>query len=77
MPAEPMTNFPNEAQLVALRAWYAGVSSLEAVERYLPEQIHTRQSSRGMIGQIRKQLIAIAKEKRQAAILKIIVTDRP
>jgi len=67
-----MTDFPNEAQLAALRAWYAGVSSLEAVERYLPGQKQKGQSARGMIGQIRVQLIASAKVKRQDALLKII-----
>ena len=72
MPAEPITDFPNDAQLAALRAWYAGVSSLEAVERFLPEQKQGGQSARGMIGQIRAQLITIAKEKRQAALLKIL-----
>ena len=67
-----MTDFPNEPQLAALRAWYAGVSSREAVERYLPEQKQRGQSARGMIGQIRAQLIAIAKEKHQAALLIVI-----
>ena len=72
MPDESLIDFPNEAQLAALRAWYAGVSSLEAVERYLPEQKQRGQSARGMIGQIRAQLITIAKEKHQAALLKIL-----
>lgn len=71
MPDESLIDFPNEAQLAALRAWYAGMGSREAIERYLPGQKQAEQSARGMIGRIRAQLIAIATEKRQAALLQI------
>ena len=29
--------FPVESELGALRAWYAGLSSREAVDRYMPD----------------------------------------
>jgi hypothetical protein len=53
--------FPGEAELAALRGWYAGLSSRESVARYLETQKASGQSSRGMIGSIRRQLISIAR----------------
>ena len=33
-----LEGFPVESELAALRAWYAGLSSREAVDRYLPDR---------------------------------------
>ncbi|WP_145758178.1 MULTISPECIES: phage integrase family protein [unclassified Burkholderia] len=52
--------FPEAASLAALRSWYAGLSSRAAVARYLPERRAAGESSRGLIGAIRRQLIAFA-----------------
>jgi hypothetical protein len=41
---------PTDEELSALRAWYAGLSSRDAVKRFLP---HTSaKSSRGALGRI-------------------------
>src|ERR1035437_1554368 len=55
--------FPGTAELAALRAWYAGLSSREAVDQYLGDQRHAGQSSRSQIGQIRKRLAAYARQR--------------
>ncbi|WGS47199.1 site-specific integrase [Burkholderia sp. JSH-S8] len=52
--------FPDADSLTALRSWYAGLSSRAAVARYLPERRAAGESSRGLIGAIRRQLIAFA-----------------
>ena len=60
--------FPVESELAALRAWYAGLSSREAVDRYLPDRIPSGQSSRGMLGRIRLRLITLARERHRIDI---------
>ncbi|MEO6277768.1 site-specific integrase [Roseateles sp.] len=54
---------PNAASLAALRAWYEGLSAREAVARYLGHSKADGESSRGMLGAIRRQLIALARAK--------------
>jgi hypothetical protein len=58
--ASPPPQFPDSACLSALRTWYAGVGSSEAVERYCPQAIGDGQSARGVIGRIRRQLAGFA-----------------
>ncbi|TDY16747.1 site-specific recombinase XerD [Paraburkholderia sp. BL6665CI2N2] len=58
VPSPP--SFPGTASMSALRAWYAGVGSREAVERYCPQALEGEQSARGMTGRIRRQLVAFA-----------------
>ncbi|MBP8183769.1 MAG: integrase, partial [Rhodoferax sp.] len=64
--------FPSEAELAALRGWYAGLSSRESVARYLTAQKVSGQSSRGMIGQIRRQLISIAHQRHRADLADLL-----
>ncbi|WP_087670838.1 phage integrase family protein, partial [Caballeronia humi] len=52
--------FPDHASLAALRAWCEGLSARAAVERYLSHRRIQAQSSRGMLGRIRRRLIDIA-----------------
>ncbi len=47
--------------LAALRAWYAGLSTSEAVARYLPGWAGRQRSARGVLGQIRHALMAAAR----------------
>ncbi|XUW93808.1 site-specific integrase (plasmid) [Burkholderia sp. M6-3] len=54
-------DFPDADELAALRAWYAGLSSREAVGRYLPRKAGQRRSARGVLSQIRRALIAAAR----------------
>nr|WP_321943682.1 site-specific integrase [Paraburkholderia tropica] len=56
-----MSGFPDAAELAALRAWYAGVAVRAAVERYLPSAPGGGKSARGVIGRIRRRLVAIAR----------------
>ena len=58
VPSPP--SFPDTASLSALRAWYAGVGSREAVERYCPHALDGGRSARGVIGRIRRQLAGFA-----------------
>ena len=57
--------FPGAAELAALRAWYSGMSSRDAVDQYLADQRHVDQSSRSQIGHIRKRLAAFARFRRR------------
>ncbi|MGV7240382.1 phage integrase family protein [Caballeronia sp. M23-90] len=52
--------FPDYASLAALRAWCEGLPARTAVERYLSHRRVQAQSSRGMLGRIRRRLIDIA-----------------
>ncbi|WP_175950730.1 site-specific integrase [Burkholderia sp. BCC0405] len=54
------TDFPDEAELAALRSWYAGLDARTAVSRYLGERRATGASSRTVLGRIRRQLVAFA-----------------
>jgi len=52
--------FPDLASLAALRAWYEGMGARDAVHRYLADKRATHQSSRALLGRIRKRLAAFA-----------------
>ncbi|MDN7592144.1 phage integrase family protein [Burkholderia seminalis] len=62
---EPIT-FPDDAELAALRAWYAGLAARAAVARYLGERMGPGASARGMLGGIRRTLIAFATSRHRA-----------
>ncbi|WP_043947506.1 site-specific integrase [Ralstonia solanacearum] len=64
MPAP--AGFPDADTLAALRAWYEGASSREAVHRYLRDRLSRSQSARGVIGQIRRQLALYARNRQRA-----------
>lgn len=55
------TDFPDADALAALRAWYAGLSTTEAVARYLPGRTGNGRSARGVLGEVRRRLAAIAR----------------
>ncbi|MFL9913681.1 phage integrase family protein [Paraburkholderia sp. RL17-337-BIB-A] len=60
----PTSSLPDADALAALRGWYAGLSSRDAVERYLPHALLTAgASARGILGRIRRQLAAFAHER--------------
>lgn len=56
---------PDAAELAVLRAWHAGLSARKAVERYLGERRALGQSSRGILGRIRRQLAAFARQRQR------------
>jgi site-specific recombinase XerD len=57
--------FPGIAELAVLRAWYSGMSSREAVDQYLGDQRLEGQSSRSLIGKIRKNLATLARQRKR------------
>ena len=73
------SDFPDAAELAALRAWHAGLSTHDAVERYLGGRRTPGQSSRGVLGRIRRQLAAFARRRQRedlAGLFEIPATER-
>jgi site-specific recombinase XerD len=66
-------HLPDEAELAALRAWYAGLDARACVARYLAERKASGASSRGVLGQIRRQLIAYASGRLRADLAAVFV----
>jgi site-specific recombinase XerD len=56
---------PDAAALAALRAWYEGLGSRAAVERYLGERRAAGESSRGVLGRLRRQVANFARSRRR------------
>jgi len=74
------TDFPDAASLAALRAWHAGLSTRDAVGRYLDDARASGQSSRGILGRIRRQLAAYARYRLRedlARLFEFPAADRP
>lgn len=61
-PVPAPAGFPDADELAALRAWYAGMTVRQAVERYLPDRLGERRSARGVIGAIRRRLVRVARQ---------------
>lgn len=57
------SSFPDDAELAALRGWYAGLAARAAVTRYLGERHAPGVSSRSILGRIRRRLIAFARAR--------------
>lgn len=67
-PIDPRFTMPTRSR----RGWYAGLSSRVAVERYLPNRRGNKESARGILGAIRLQLIAVARERQRADIFELL-----
>ncbi len=67
--------FPGEAELAALRGWYAGLSSRDSVGCYLESKMVSGVSTRGMIGNIRRKLISIARQRHRPDLVALL--DHP
>lgn len=65
---------PDEAELAALRSWYAGLDARASVARYLGERRASGASSRGVLGQIRRQLVAYATARLRADLAAVFVS---
>ncbi|SCK11118.1 Site-specific recombinase XerD [Variovorax sp. HW608] len=59
----PQDEFPSADALAALRAWYAGLDARAAVARYLGQDKATGQSSRAVLGAIRRGLAGYARAR--------------
>ncbi len=64
--------FPGQAALAALRAWYAGMSARASVVQYLGHASTDGQSSRAVLGAIRRQLVALAETRGRADIAALL-----
>jgi site-specific recombinase XerC len=64
-------SLPDTAALAALRAWHEGLSSKDAVSRYLGEARPAGQSSRGVIGAIRREIAAFARSRHRDDLAKL------
>ncbi len=77
-PSQPLSEttgpagLPDAASLAALRAWYEGVPASEAVARYLGLNKTAGQSSRGMLGAIRRQLCVFARSRHRTDLAKLL-----
>ena len=64
------SSLPDADALAALRGWYAGLSSRDTVERYLPHALLVPgTSARGILGRIRRQLAAFAHERHRPGLV--------
>jgi site-specific recombinase XerD len=63
---------PDAAALAAVRAWYQGLSGREAVARYLGHRKAGGESSRGILGRVRRQLAAYALQLHRADLAALI-----
>jgi site-specific recombinase XerD len=70
-------DWPEAASLAALRAWYEGMSTREVVSQYLAEKRAAGQSSRSMIGSIKRRLVAIAIERGRRDLAQVLEVTRP
>lgn len=57
--------FPDADEIAVLRAWYAGMSTRDAVNRYLPGRLRQGRSARGVLGQIRRALVLVARRAKR------------
>ncbi|WP_321791758.1 phage integrase family protein [Caballeronia sp. J97] len=63
--------FPDLDELAALRAWYEGLTARAAVHRYLGHVRADGQSSRALLGRIRRRLIAFARSRQQPELAQL------
>ncbi|GAB6852511.1 site-specific integrase [Paraburkholderia kururiensis] len=68
---DPSFTFPDTPSLSVLRAWYAGMGSREAVERYQPEALGDGTSARGVIGRIRRQIVEFALSRHREDVARL------
>ncbi|WP_250528448.1 phage integrase family protein [Caballeronia sp. GAWG2-1] len=68
----PVT-FPDDAELAALRAWYAGLDARAAVARYLGDRKVPGTSARGVLGRIRRALATYAASRHRVDLVEAFV----
>ena len=69
-------DWPDEAGLAAFRAWLQGLPSRQAVDRYLGERRAAGASSRTLIGQVKRLLVAFATSRARADLAATIGAAR-
>lgn len=71
-PASEEKDFPGAAALAALRAWYAGLSARAAVVQYLGQDKASGQSSRAMLGDVRRRLAKHSRERHREDLASLL-----
>ncbi|MDR5880501.1 phage integrase family protein [Caballeronia sp. LZ032] len=72
---EPIA-FPDDAELAALRAWYAGLGARAAVARYLGDRKPRGASARGALGRIRRALISYAASHHRPDLAEVFISEQ-
>jgi hypothetical protein len=67
----PSVSLPDASALAALRAWLEGLPSRDAVMRYHSDAPARGQSSRGVIGAIRRDIAAFARSRHRDDLAKL------
>ncbi len=65
------SDLPDDDALAALRSWYEGVPIRDAVVRYLPHLLTPGKSARGVLSEIRRQLIRCALARHRDDLAKL------
>ncbi len=65
--------WPGADALAALRAWYAGAPSRTAVARFWPDALTPGRSARGVIGALRRQLAAAARQRQREDLAALFI----
>ena len=73
----PAPDWPDASSLAALRAWYEGMGSRNAVERYFADRPGDGASSRSTIGRIRRQVIAFAVARHRRDLAEVLSRATP
>jgi len=68
---------PDAAALAALRAWYEGLDSRTAVQRYLGKRRGISESSRGLLGRIRRQVADFKRNRHRADLAALFEPSGP
>ncbi len=77
LPAPLDFTWPDEASLAAFRAWLQGVPSRAAVDRYLSDRRAAGESSRSVIGRVKRQLVAFATSRGHADLAATLAASSP
>ncbi|CAG9269862.1 site-specific integrase [Paraburkholderia caribensis] len=67
--------FPDADEIAVLRAWYTGMPTREAVNRYLPGRLGQGRSARGVLGKIRQAVISVARRSKRDDLVELL--DHP
>ncbi|RTL28289.1 MAG: integrase [Burkholderiales bacterium] len=69
---EVHTNWPSADELAALRAWFSGLSSKDSVLQYLGTHRRPGQSSRSIIGNIKRRVIEEAQSRGRSDLVELM-----
>jgi hypothetical protein len=72
LPAPGPSPWPSQAELAALRAFHSGLSTRAAVERYAPQLRAKGVSARGVLGRIRRSILAEAARRHRRDLVGVL-----